>query len=295
MEKKYVRCANPNKAKFAALLDKARGTRTMKKFADDCGVNPSTFSRIYNQANKGASSEELIRIIAENAAPESGVTLDQLMEANGLVQEGSPMAARRLQESLEAETRYVLVEELKKIENVTVVEQLDRRVIGGTSKCYKIGKNAQIRPDVVVDNILLDGKKGAWIIDVFCSTSGLALSPGSYDDRRFSYQLASKMQQRIGRFWGAYCMESEDKPISRMSFAIYDEQVYELILDHFGEWKSNDSISFILIDLEKGIIEEEYVLANRNGEPGESIIGQKKHTEVESYEDGFDGIYWDEE
>lgn len=295
MEKKYVRCANPNKAKFATLLDKARGTRTMKKFADDCGVNPSTFSRIYNQANKGASSEELIRIIAENAAPESGVTLDKLMEANGLIQEGSHMAARRLQETLEAETRNILVDEFRKFENLTVIEQLDRRVVNGTSTFLKIGKSATIRPDVIVENVTLDGKSGAWVIDIFGSTAGVANMQGAYDDRRFNYHVARLMQDRIGRFWGAYCMESKDMPISRMSFAIYDEQIYELVLEHFGAWKTNDSISFILVDLEKGIIEDEYVLENRNGEPGESIIRQKESTDVENFEDGFDGIYWNEE
>ena len=67
------------------MLLLAKGDRTMQEFARDCGANPSTFTRIMQKANKGASSPELLEAIAENAAAESGVTLNALAEANGYV------------------------------------------------------------------------------------------------------------------------------------------------------------------------------------------------------------------
>lgn len=286
MERKYVRYANPNKARFAALLDQARGTRSMKKFADDCGVNPSTFSRIYNQANKGASSEELIRVIAENAAPESGVTLDMLMEANGLIPEGSKLAARQLQERLEEETTSVLFER--------ITDLVDSDVYTDGMK-YPIAKSMSIRPDLVIDNVIIDRKKGQWLIEVMPSTTGLSVAGSSYDDRRFNFMLARRVQERLGRYFGAYCMETEEKKIARISLAIYDEQVYELILDHYGKMKSDDSISFILVDLDSRTVEEEYVLASRNGQPGESLFNCSMGNVNEKFSGCYDGIYWDED
>lgn len=286
MEKNYVRYAAPSKARFAALLDQARGTRTMKRFAEECGVNPSTFSRIYNQANKGASSEELIRLIAEHAAPESGVTLDMLMEANGFIPEGSLFAARQLQEMLEDETKKALLSSLEETVEAELIANPER---------YRIGKSMSIMPDIVVNGVTLNGEKGQWLIDVMTSTSGLAASSSAYDDRRFNFNLARRVQERIGRYLSAYCMVPDDVKINRISLAIYDEQIYELILDHYGNMKTNDSISFILVDLDKQRVEEEYVLEDRNGKKGESLFRKNYISDTDKYEEDFDGLFWDDD
>jgi len=83
----YVKVSAPDQDKLAELTLAAIGARTKQQFAMLCGVQPSTISRLINKSNKGASTEELIQAIAKNAAPESGVTLDALMKANGMVPE----------------------------------------------------------------------------------------------------------------------------------------------------------------------------------------------------------------
>lgn len=52
----------------------------------NCGVNPSTLSRLVNMKNNSPNSDELIAAIAENADPDSGVTLGMLLDAHGLAQ-----------------------------------------------------------------------------------------------------------------------------------------------------------------------------------------------------------------
>ena len=85
MAKNYIfkKTHEVDKEKFAGLLLVAKGNRTMKTFALECGVNPSTFTRITQMTNKGASSQELIEAIATHADPKSGVTLEALADANG--------------------------------------------------------------------------------------------------------------------------------------------------------------------------------------------------------------------
>lgn len=287
METRYVKYANPNKNWFAELLDKARGNRTMKKFAEDCDVNPSTFSRIYNKANKGASSEELIRIIAENAAPESGVTLDDLMEANGYLPDGSRMAARVLQEKTEQECVTILTQSLKKIPGLEFYREPAQ---------FKIGKSMSIRPDAMADNVWLDEKYGVWLFDVFTPISVLANSPGKFDDRHFSFTVARRVQERLGRYLASFCMQDEETRIARISMVLCDEQIYSLVLDHFGKYKTDDSISFILLDIDNMHVEEEFVLAHRNGEKGQSIINKYKvPRESIINEDDMDDLIWDDE
>lgn len=70
--------------RFAELVLQAKGdTRTMQQFAADLGTHPSTLSRIVHMKNTGPSAESLLKAIAEQADPESGVTFDMLMEVNG--------------------------------------------------------------------------------------------------------------------------------------------------------------------------------------------------------------------
>ena len=68
---------------FAELLVAAKGNRTMKAFAEACGVQPSTFTRIAKKQNKGASSMLMLQAIAENASEDCDVTIAKLAEANG--------------------------------------------------------------------------------------------------------------------------------------------------------------------------------------------------------------------
>jgi hypothetical protein len=87
MEKNIVFVKNHemDKEKFAQLLIMAKGGRTLRHFADLCGTTSSTFTRIIQKANKGASSPALLQAIANNAVPESNVTLEELADANGYV------------------------------------------------------------------------------------------------------------------------------------------------------------------------------------------------------------------
>lgn len=57
----------------------------MNDFANECGVNTSTISRIINMKNTTACSDEVLVAISKAADPNSGVTLEKLLAANGMV------------------------------------------------------------------------------------------------------------------------------------------------------------------------------------------------------------------
>lgn len=74
-----------DKDKFAELVKQAKGpNRTMQQFASDMGVQPSTLSRIVNLKNESPSSLKLLKDIALYADRNSGVTIEQLLECNGM-------------------------------------------------------------------------------------------------------------------------------------------------------------------------------------------------------------------
>jgi transcriptional regulator with XRE-family HTH domain len=288
MENRYIKYMNPNKSKFAALLDKARGPRTMKKFAEDCGVNPSTFSRILNQTNKGSSSEELIRVIAEQADPESGVTLDALMEANGYFPEDNRTAFRDLQMKLENEAEEIIVSDLQSILNIEITKESTR---------FKINRSMSMAFDIMVEDVSLGSSKGAWLIDVMTPPMPYLshVSGRAQDTGRENFMVARRIQDRIGRYFAAFCLMDKFTEIARISLAVYDAELYERIIELYGDYKTDDSISFILIDLDKRKIEEEFVLRNRAGVPGESIINKNKSNDDGGYDDDLDDIFWDDD
>lgn len=81
--KAYTRIHDVDKERLSNLVLRAKGeNRSMRQFAEQIGTTPSTLSRLINMQT-GTASDELIYKIAENADPESGVTLDDLMNAHG--------------------------------------------------------------------------------------------------------------------------------------------------------------------------------------------------------------------
>ena len=78
-----VRVDTPDKERTAELVEAAKGAHSIRSFSNLVGVNPSSLSRIMS-GQVGAISLELLARIAVCAAPTSNVTLDALMDAQGL-------------------------------------------------------------------------------------------------------------------------------------------------------------------------------------------------------------------
>lgn len=87
----YIRARKPDMERLAELTRRAIGeNRTLSEFSRECGLSPSTVSRITNCGFSSAISDSIILAIAQNAAPSSGVSLEDLLAAHGLVDSKSP-------------------------------------------------------------------------------------------------------------------------------------------------------------------------------------------------------------
>ena len=110
----YVRVKSPDKDKLAELVIRAKGPkRSMRQFAIDCGMNPSTLSRIVNKKIAGSNTDERILAIADHADPDSGVNFEMLMEAHGKVTKqmsGKVRAGRQV--TVERDVEDILLREL---------------------------------------------------------------------------------------------------------------------------------------------------------------------------------------
>ena len=85
----YVRVRKPDMERLAELTRKAIGeNRSLSEFSRECGLSPSTVSRIINCGFNTAISDSTIFAIAQHADPASGVFLDDFLAAHGLLEAG---------------------------------------------------------------------------------------------------------------------------------------------------------------------------------------------------------------
>ena len=67
----YIRTGKADLEVLSQLVLSAKGERSMNDFANECGVNTSTISRIINMKNTTACSDEVLVAISKAADPNS--------------------------------------------------------------------------------------------------------------------------------------------------------------------------------------------------------------------------------
>lgn len=243
-----------DKDKFASLLIAAKGARTMKDFSETCGVNPSTFTRIIQKCNKGSSSTELLEAIAKNAAFGSGVTIEDLADANGYTVEVDSQIKSSLWPNCDILVRNTLIQEL-----------LDRNAevrMGNIS--YRFGKTMSLRPDALIMTDAFGKKDEVWFFDSLYTTKDPNSSQGII--------LKRTAFDKLSRFVFISMNKIELFKPSHYSLVFFDKDYYNLIVEEFAETNVPTYISLILIDTLNSAIIDEFVLPRTSCEKQKSYF-----------------------
>lgn len=235
----------------------------MKDFANLCGVNPSTFTRIVQKVNKGASSTDLLIEIANNADPQSGVTLKDLAEANGYELEvvSGPKNDKLITsvENLELLTRNVVIQAL-----------LDRgaEVRLGNIR-YVFSKSLSLRPDALIMTNAFDGEDSIWFVDTIWATPCIAQKGSPIINKSKVKQMAF---EKFARFTFISMNKTELFRPTRFSLVVFDPEVYDIIVNEFSDTNVPTDISVILIDKLNSSIISEFLLPRFDGVTKESYF-----------------------
>lgn len=82
----YIQMMSPNQEELVAMLSKAKGsTRGWAEYAKDCGINPSTMSRIINGKLKSPLSIKSLEKLYKHRVDTCKVTFDQFILASGMI------------------------------------------------------------------------------------------------------------------------------------------------------------------------------------------------------------------
>ena len=237
---KYMRVKDPDKDLLAELVVKAKGPkRSMRQFAEELNVSPSTLSRIANKKTVGTNSDLLIADIAEHADPESGVTFEKMMEAHGLVLQEQTKGAIAL--FREAAIGTLLKELLRRNYRIKDVVGLETRthldsIMGSCYMDLEIHTNALGREDAV------------WLFDFFVQRG---TDPIAYD-------WLNRIRQWMLMYAGMLCF-NEGK-VDRLSVVISEEATFNAIIPFLEGYSTSFGISLILINLESRTVVKEYLV-----------------------------------
>lgn len=243
MEKlsEYVRTRDPDSAKLSDLVVKAKGPkRSMRKFAEDIGVSPSTLSRLVNQKTAGAVTDKLIAEIAAHADPESGVTFENLVEAHGLALKDKRY---RSAAAYEMTCHEIITDELK-ARGYTVDDSTAEKLVGA---------GFGMRYDFALTTDALKGGKGKWYFDCKMSRGNAGDVPVGFG------RTMQWLTMTMAMF---YCGAIDAE---RVSIVVDHKMIFEQLVRRCQDVIIPDELSIILVDVENMRVVDEYVLNKKAG------------------------------
>ena len=232
----YYRKYDQDMETLADLTKRAKGDeRSINEFARACGVSPSTISRLINKKNTTPNKDSLIKAIADNAVPESGVTLDMLLQAHGLekinVYEGKERKSESVLEDIVIDR---LLCDITQLGYKCEIEK-EKNIIYTTDEI-------RFRADFVIKTELLK-KYGIkeWAFDVYVGPH-------------------RPVMQKLSWFFGCCYVNSLRDNGTKLSLVLSNKDEFDAAKRRLGTIKIHDIISIILINEENWELEEEFVI-----------------------------------
>ena len=269
-----------DKDKFAELVIAAQGCRSLRSFADACGVYASTLTRIIQKENKGASSPELLEAIAKNADSKSGVTIDVLADANGY----SIKYILNQKHNTES-SQFVKISKA-----VIAAALLDRGAVARFENtcrnisAYSICDEYYARPDIHILTDSFECNTTDWLICAVC------FSPSHIFDKADMRNIFTKISEFSALSVNKRFRFSPET--TYFSLVVNTKSAYDFILSRFKHLLVPSTISVILIDQETNSIVDEFMPPHvtHGHRPGYFVTTEPviNHQSSELYEDDFE-------
>jgi|GEM_PF-5083750 len=247
---RWIRTEQINYDKFRPMLEQIIGSkRSMSEFARECDVSVSSISRLLNGQAKEPTPQMLFALL-EHADPESGVTAEMLFEAAGLRPQTSSADIRAERMATERKIKMIII--------TTLIEQ------GHSVKELALERMSNrapyVRPDIILDT---DAFEGLWEFEVinydFHQHQNYGTSyamPEELNVRRSTMMVRRNFIQLLGCIY----LESSQNCTIKYTVVLKNKAVYEKIVNEFSETIVYDNISFMLVDIDEGVIVSEYTL-----------------------------------
>ena len=275
----YIRTGKADLEALSQLVLSAKGSRSMNDFANDCEVNTSTISRIINMKNTTACSDEVLVAISKAADPASGVTLEKLLAANGMVKlvpagtEGEYIAPSEVILKMSEAIQKNEVDDIEKsskafmqsVARFFVESKLEENcrealqnslLLGGysveliASECMVWPENKTYRADFAIKtNALKDEGIDTWLFD--CKSYNAGMGMGTVG--------------KMTRLFGMAYTDSPREHGVKVSIVVDHSAMFQEAKRQYGTCKIRDYFSFILINSRDRRVVDEFCIPRIDG------------------------------
>ena len=283
----YARSKRADTEALSQLVLAAKGNMTMKKFANKCGVNTSTISRIINMKTETVCSDEIILAISENAVPESGVTLEDLLAANGLIKMVPEIADSTIEEAgsaLEGEHKFncsdrVIVTTSKFGHLSHINKQAFRQTYNIVD--YEI-RMMETSRQIILNEIILNGytvelitsEKAYWSSlkhyygDYAIKTDSLksyGIDTWLFDCKSYHTGKVAAAYKALEKLFALAYMNSPKDAGLKISVVVDHKDMFQQAVKVYSGIKVRDCFSVILINAQSRCVVEEFCIPRVDG------------------------------
>ncbi|MBE5952091.1 MAG: hypothetical protein E7260_10975 [Lachnospiraceae bacterium] len=266
MAANYIQVGEPDIDELALLIKKAKGTeRTMAKFAEECGVSSSMFSRIANKKFAQPLSLEVMGKICVHAANDAGITIADLTRANGMAWKDNYAVRATSVFGIEV-----------KIRNLVATSLVERGI--------SVAKLNSIPEETGIPKALCSSGRGIVMFEVHAYFTRFlrcyVMAPTLFKqagkktaDMEVDYEReADNLFRRVAEVFLLDIWEEEKLREVMNTFVFHDRNLFEAFYKRVKDAKVNNWISILLVNTERQHIEKELILPRKDGKEEESVF-----------------------
>jgi len=265
------RVAPTDMEKMAKLTGRAKGDRTAAAFADMCGVDAATISRVLNAKLKKNLSDDVVAAIAANSVDQSGIFFKDLLNAHGLVIPAAVGKPAQRQEELysnflsQVRSAFDMSREIKMgpvYIKVSRKEAIINRIQDSVlNYLVRAGYRVELAKDIEPTQRLLSPATADFII----ATNALESEKVSQWAFVVVEDLGGNFLSYLSRFvFGTAYMNKPLQKGLRITLVTTDRKTFYYARKRLESIVVYDSISILLVYPRTNTIEAEYVLAREN-------------------------------
>lgn len=279
---KYVPIFTPDWNDFAHILKRAKGPdRSMGEFAQACGLSPATFTRIVKGYYKKRLSEEILRKIVTNADSKSGITLSDLVYANGYRREGfstgSPVSDSESVRNEDGLIPYELNSELSQKDLYDILSK-EFFNIGLEFTTYSFLNKEKVMPpsklslnrfvDLESSNIVTFHLQG-YELKYFKYSGCISREYDIVTKENSKEEAREILWRKLRAYLPLFLIDAWEPEATRdfyYTIVFRVESAFNLFVETMQNIRINNYISAILVDIDERIVKKEFAIPRVSGD-----------------------------
>lgn len=256
-KKEYIQAGIPDYSKLGELINRAKGpNRTMAAFAQECGIGPSTLSRIANGRITKPVTIENLSTIYEHKDEMFQASFEVLASANGLVtkeeydkiQARNNVKERKSQQINRERAMQSIITTALLDRNLTIARCPDERIFDPDEKMLTRARpslSLYITGDASVNESL---PEGVW--NLFFYTAVVVNDPERFTLMSDTRWVTMRVLEKAMRLFIKDAWYTEKLKNIRTSFVFCDEAIYNEFLTQVKGAPITSAFTAMLVDVD---------------------------------------------